>query len=103
MTEINATKGAIDLADEMGILIDHLTGTGKNGKITIDDVKAEIAKYEINEGEESPQEETAPAPQKSGKGHKVIRNFIHNSEKYMIDDVYTGNEAKTLIEKGLIE
>jgi len=100
MTEINATKGAIDLAGEAGILIDHLTGTGKNGKITVDDVKAEIAKYEFDEGDAIPDE----TPKESaGKKYKVIRNFVHNADKYMIDDVYTGNEAKILIEKGLIE
>jgi hypothetical protein len=50
------------------------------------------------------QEEGDALPETEVKtGYVVVSNFIHNSEKYMIDDVYTGNSAKTLLDKGLIK
>lgn len=39
MSEINATETAIELASDVGINIEKVTGTGKDGRITKSDVQ----------------------------------------------------------------
>jgi pyruvate/2-oxoglutarate dehydrogenase complex dihydrolipoamide acyltransferase (E2) component len=39
-SEANATKSAIELADEHGLQLWSVTGTGKGGRITLSDVRA---------------------------------------------------------------
>lgn len=43
---VSATEGAIALAEEHGIDLSKLTGSGKDGKITQPDVAAEVARLE---------------------------------------------------------
>lgn len=50
--EMNATIKAIELALEAGIDLSTIKGTGKNGKITIEDVEAEIEKLTAPESDE---------------------------------------------------
>lgn len=55
----------------------------------------------IEEGDDLPIEEIT-APPVSTK-YIVIRNFIHDADKYSIGDSYSGDNAEEFIKAGFIE
>lgn len=49
---VNATDKAVELANDAGIDLASVVGTGKNGKVTAEDVEAAIEKLTAPEGAE---------------------------------------------------
>lgn len=61
MADVDATQGAEDRAQELGVSLEEVTGTGQDGRITKADVEDFAATQDEPESSEAPESE-APKP-----------------------------------------